>query len=160
MTFDDQRSLQAAEGWLELGDWRSAEDELAQISPDNRNHPDVLNLRWSIQARARDWHACVEIGAVLKRLAPELEVSWIHHAYALHELKRTGEAWESLLPAAKKFPAAPTVFYNLACYACQLGRLDEARTLLDKAFTLGDANRMRRDAAKDPDLLPLKLRDS
>lgn len=154
---EDERSLRAAEGWLELGDWRSAHDELDQVSTESRNHPTVLNLRWSIHACAKDWTACVEVGSALKKLAPELEEAWIHHAYALHELKRTQEAWDSLLPAAARFPSAPTVFYNLACYACQLGQLNEARALLEKAFELGDGDLMRLDAMSDPDLAPLKL---
>lgn len=158
MTPEDQRTLRAAEGWLELGDWRSALDELENISPALRNHPDALNLRWSIHAKAGNWNACVDAGATLKAHAPDLEIAWIHHAYALHELKRTQEAWDSLSPAATRFPSAPTVFYNLACYACQLGRLGEARTLLEKAFGLGDADLMKLDAMNDPDLAPLKLK--
>jgi len=35
---------------------------------------------------------------------------------ALHELKRTQEAFDLLLPAADKFPAPWTIPYNLACY--------------------------------------------
>lgn len=157
MTPENQRCLRAAEGWLELGDWQSALDELAGISPAYRDHPNVLDLRWSIHAKAGNWNACVEVGTALKKFAPDRETSWIHHAYALHELKRTPEAWASLSPAAQKFPAEPTVFYNLACYACQMGKLDEARTLLDKAFKLGDADVMKLDALNDPDLAPLRL---
>lgn len=156
MTREDIHCLRAAEGWLELGDWQSALDELNGISPEFRDHPDALDLRWAIHAKARNWTACVEVGLALKKLAPARETSWIHHAYALHEMKRTQDAWDSLAPAAEKFPTEPAVFYNLACYACQLGRLDEARSLLDQALKLGDADLMRMDALEDPDLAPLR----
>ncbi len=44
------------------------------------------------------------------------------------------------------------VAYNLACYACQLGDLKGARTLLERAFALGDASKMKLMALDDPDL--------
>ena len=48
---------------------------------------------------------------------PDEPVGWIHRSYVLHEQKRTREAWDLLLPAAKKFPEDFTIPYNLACYA-------------------------------------------
>ena len=44
----DRFHLEAAEGWIGLGDYGSADDELEQISPATRLHPDVLQLRWRI----------------------------------------------------------------------------------------------------------------
>ena len=58
----------------------------------------------------------------------------IHRSYALHELKRTAEAEVLLLPALDCFPTEPTVPYNLACYACVLCRVEEARRLLERAI--------------------------
>jgi Flp pilus assembly protein TadD len=57
-------------------------------------------------------------------------------AFALHELKRTAEAEVLLLPALDKLPKEPTIAYNLACYACVLGRVEEARRLLERAITV------------------------
>jgi len=48
----DRRHFEAAQGWLALGDWRSANDELENITPLHRAHPDVLALRWAIYAKA------------------------------------------------------------------------------------------------------------
>jgi hypothetical protein len=45
--------------------------------------------------------------------------------------------------------------YNLACYECQLGRLELAKEWLEKAFKLGDAKKMKLAALDDPDLEPL-----
>jgi hypothetical protein len=45
--------------------------------------------------------------------------------------------------------------YNLACYECQLGRLEQAKGWLEKAFALGDAREMKLAALDDPDLEPL-----
>lgn len=80
---------------------------------------------------------------------------WIHRSFALHELKRTAEAQEKLRPAAKTFPKEHPVFYNLACYACQLGNRQESLALLDKAIDLAGKRDIRLMALEDPDLEPL-----
>jgi hypothetical protein len=51
--------------------------------------------------------------------------SWIHQAYALRRMTGGGikAAWDARLPAADRFPSQPMIAFNLACYACQLGRL-------------------------------------
>jgi hypothetical protein len=54
-----------------------------------------------------------------------------------------------------KFPMSATMRYNLACYECQWGRLEQAKGWLEKAFKLGDANAMWLAALDDPDLKPL-----
>ena len=42
----DLHHLRAAEGWLELGDWHSANEELENVTRELRAHPDVLAMRW------------------------------------------------------------------------------------------------------------------
>jgi predicted Zn-dependent protease len=155
MLSDHLRHLQAAQGWLELGDHLEANEELENITPQFRAHPAVLELRWQIYAKAENWIACVDIGKAMTKLAPESAVSWIHHAIALHELKRTQEAFDVLSPVATKFPAEPTIAYNLACYTCQLGDLVAARDWLAQAFRLGNAKEIKLQAIDDPDLAPL-----
>jgi len=49
-------------------------------------------------------------------------------------LKRTGEARDNLLRVVEKFQLSATMRYNLACYECQLGRLEQAKMWLEKAF--------------------------
>ncbi len=44
----DYRHFQAAQDWLELGDWQSANDELENTTPQLRADRDVLKLRFSI----------------------------------------------------------------------------------------------------------------
>ena len=43
--------------------------------------------------------------------------------------------------------------FNIACYECQLGNLEAAKSRLERAFTL-DA-KYRRIGREDPDLRPL-----
>jgi hypothetical protein len=44
----DHQHLDAAEGWLGLGDHLSANDELEQIATELRTHPLVLEMRLQI----------------------------------------------------------------------------------------------------------------
>jgi predicted Zn-dependent protease len=152
----DQHHLRAAEGWLGLGDWLSANDELEEITAQLRAHPDVLELRWQIYAAANKWEPCVDIAAAITKLAPDRPTGWIHRAYALHELKRTAEARDTLLPVVEGFPGNATLRYNLACYAAQLGDLPAARAWLEQAFAVsGHDQQLKLAALDDPDLEPL-----
>jgi hypothetical protein len=56
----DTFHLEAAHGWLELGNHIEADKELDRITPQLRVHPDVLDIRWQIDARAKKWDACVD----------------------------------------------------------------------------------------------------
>jgi predicted Zn-dependent protease len=151
----DQHHLRAAEGWLGLGDWQSANDELEEITPQLRAHPEVLEVRWQVYAAAKRWVMCVEIATAITKLVPERAFGWLHRSFALHELKRTAEAREGLLAVVERFPAEATMHYNLACYECQLGNLVEARKWLAQALALDDSDDFKRAALDDPDLDPL-----
>ena len=147
-----QHHVNAAEGWLELGNQVEADGELDQVPAELRVHPDVLELRWKIYAMAKKWEACVDIGHALVKMAPARPDSWIHRSYALHALKRTEEASDLLLPAADLFPGHWLIAYNLACYACCLGNQEETWDWLEAAFELGDAKKVKLMALEDPDL--------
>jgi tetratricopeptide (TPR) repeat protein len=151
----DSHHVHAAQGWLELGNHVEADAELDNIAASSRAHPDVPNVRWGIYAAAKKWEATLDIAAALIQLDPDDPLGWVHRSYALHELKRTVEARDKLLRVVDKFPMSATMRYNLACYECQLGKLDRARVWLEKAFKLGDAKKMKLAALDDPDLEPL-----
>jgi tetratricopeptide (TPR) repeat protein len=155
LTLQDQKHLLAAQGWLELGNHLEANEELEQITAENRAHPAVLEVRWQIYAKAKNWDAALDIASALIRLAPEHALGWVHRSFCLHELKRTEEARDNLLRVVEKFPEDAIMRYNLACYECQLGRLEQAKTWLEKAFDLGDARKLKLMALDDPDLGPL-----
>lgn len=152
----DTHHLSAAQGWIELGNHLEANEELEQITSAFRSHPDVLELRWQIYAKAGKWEVCVDLGAALVASAPGQPAGWIHRSFALHELKRTEEALELLEPAADLFSDVWAIRYNMACYACQLGNQDEAWEWLKDAVDLaGGAKTVRLMALEDPDLEPL-----
>jgi len=151
----DQLCLDAAEGWLGLGNHVEAFTELEKISPEVQHHPDVLRMRYHLYAAAKNWAAAVEAGQALCELPAIDPFGPIHLAYALHELKRTKEAWDVLLPVASRFPDEYIVRYNLACYACQLGNLPTSRKWLERAVAIAGSDLIRKMALQDADLEPL-----
>ncbi len=132
-----------------------AVEELDQISPAKFFHPDVLEARWKIAVENHDWHGALQIARDLMDVDPRRPSGWISRSYCLHELKRTKQALDCLLPAAGKFPEVGLIPYNLACYACQLGRFEQAQAWLAKAMAKGASAELKAMALGDADLKPL-----
>jgi predicted Zn-dependent protease len=151
----DQFHLRAAQGWLELGNCIEANKELDEITAEMRGHPSVLEVRYHIYAAAKQWEFAAEIARAISEIDPNREFGWLHHAYALHELKRTQEAWNVLRPVVDKFPKEFILRYNLACYACQLGNLKKARDWLQKAIDIVGTKTIWSMALEDTDLKSL-----
>lgn len=147
---------QAAVGWLELGSVVEARRELELISPRQREHPAVLEIWWPIFAEEENWTAALATAEKLIAQAPERQSGWIQRSYALHELKRTKEAYDRLFPVAKKFGDAYVIPYNLACYQCQLGNKAEALEWLRRAAKASDLETIRAMGLNDSDLAPVR----
>ena len=151
----DKRHLDAAEGWLGLGDFLAANEELEQISPQLRAHPFVLEVRYKIYSKAKKWDGAVEIAKTMAKLLPDNPRGHFHLAFSLHALKKTQEAYDTLRPVVDEFPKEWLMRYNLACYSCQLNNLKEAEQWLEKAIDLAGKNEIRLMALEDEDLEPL-----
>ena len=151
----DQRYLDAAEGWLGLGDHLAANEELEQITPKLRAHPFVLELRYKIYSAAKRWDMASEVARGMQKMLPENPWGPFHLAYSLHELKKTQEAYDTLKPIVEQFPKEWLMRYNLACYSCQLGHLKEAEQWLEKAIVLAGKKDIRVMALEDKDLDPI-----
>ena len=151
----DHRYLEAAEGWLGLGNWREAGAELEQIQPQFRLHPSVLEIRYKIHAEAKRWPEAVVVAKTVRDLLPDELWGYFYTAYALHELKDTQAAYDTLATVVAKYPEDYMIQYNLACYACQLGRLEEAQQWLKQAMDLGGQRDLTELALEDEDLKPL-----
>ena len=153
----DPMHLEAAAGWIQLGDYDSANEELEKIRAEWHAHPDVLNLRWLIYSHHEQWDACLDIASAIVKIASDRVWGWVHKAYALRRATGGGieKARPVLLEAAKLFPDDDIIQYNLACYCAQLGQLDAAQEHLDKSYELGDAKQIKLMALDDDDLKPL-----
>jgi hypothetical protein len=75
LELQDRRYLEAAEGWLGLGNFLEANEELECITPQMRAHPDVLCMRWSVYAQEKNgkwrqkWLAEFQLQCLIFRLA-------------------------------------------------------------------------------------------
>jgi len=160
----DSLHLRAAEGWIGLGDYATASEELELISETSRAHPEVFQLRWRIYAQANNWDACLEIATALTIMRAEGLFGWIHRATSLHRLGRTQEAKDLLVSVVNRFESNPTIPFHLARYCCALGQLDEALRWLETA--VANANRpmelirLREKLVEDAALEPLRKMSS
>lgn len=150
----DRHHLSAASGWLGLGRYVEANEELEKISPENLAHPDVMEVLWHIYAKAGNWAVCLDIANAILKLDPQRPFGWTHRSFALYELRRTQEAFDLLMPVAQQFPNVWRVPYSLALYCAQLGRFIECQLWLQKALSIDRAT-VKRTAIVDPNLKPL-----
>ena len=156
----DSHHLRAAEGWLELGNWREAAADLERVAPALRMLPDVLALQFRVFAAGKDWERALIVGETLVELMPEHPGCWIDRSNALHYLGRYQEALDQLLPGWKKFPTNPVIPYNFACFTCRMGQIDIAREWLVIALALPGGQELKAQAAVDADLEALRQADA
>lgn len=147
----DVHYMDAAQGWLELGDASSALAELTRVNPSLKNHPDVLLLIWDIRAALGHWNDAFNIGEELMRVIPDDFRSAVNRSIALRYMPGGGLqlAYDDLL---RSEPYNWHVQYLLARYSCKLGKLDEARQWLKRA---GSGGGLREEALDEPDLEPI-----
>ena len=151
----DSHRLAAVEGWLGLGDWQEAEREWLQIDKELYYHPDVQQAHYLICAAAGRWDVAIEIAVTLTELTPDRPFGWFQTAFSLNKLNHTGEAYDLLKLVVKRFPKDVLMHYNMACFACKLGNLEEAWRWLVKTFELDAPKGLQSFALQDPDLRPL-----
>ena len=72
LSSEDRRHLDAADGWLGLGNLHEAGAELDQITATEQSHPDVLQLRWNVTATAGAWADSLDIALRLTPFASGL----------------------------------------------------------------------------------------
>jgi hypothetical protein len=151
----DIHHLNAAIGWLELGNQVEAGAELDQISFLTRYHPDVLIVRWKVHARMKNWTRSLDIARALVRISPDKPTGWICLAYSLYNTHQASDAWAHLVNAEKRFPAISAIPYFLACLACQMGKTNEASKWLNRWNSMVSESDLKETARKDPRLKPV-----
>jgi len=146
----DLQHCQAAAGYVELSMFLEANTELDKIDPFNRAAPEVLALRIAIYRGLEKWELMQEIAKRLADFQPD-DIQWtISFAYATRRADSIPAAKEVLLNAESKFPKEAAIKYNLACYFCQTGDIQNAKNYLKEAFEI-DLN-WRMAALEDEDL--------
>ena len=146
----DQQHWKAAVGYVELGMYTDANSELDKIDPFCRAVPEVLAVRIAIYHGLKKWELMREIAKRLADFQPN-DVQWIiAYAYATRRAESIKPAKEILLQAEPKFPKEAIIKYNLACYFCQTGEIQNAKNYLKKAFEIDSSWRLQ--ALEDEDL--------
>lgn len=124
---DTARHLQAAQGYIELGMFVEASDELECIAPEDRGHPSILVYRYAIYSQMHKWELAEVVARHLVKVWPEDPTSWSNWAYSTRRCQSIQEARVILLNAEKLHPKDAMIQFNLGCYACQLGDMEEAK---------------------------------
>jgi len=79
----DIHRLNAALGWLGLDSPDDARLELDGIAANQQSHPAVLEARWLLCAREKNWCEALVVARRELAEAPKLASGWLHQAYAL-----------------------------------------------------------------------------
>ena len=148
------RHLEYVLGYIALGLFDEASDELQRIDASERASFPVARVRVELHMARREWDLVIVTAEPLVQDRPEFHDVWIAWAFALREQQRVAEALDVLQQGLEMHGHIHPIFhYNLACYHCLLGDLSRAREELRVAADKDDAfNAM---AASDPDLQAL-----
>ena len=145
--------LQRADGFVDLKMAARAREELQAVPAAHRGSVTFRVIALRLAFEEKNWPGAAEIASSLREQFPDEPGFWIQLAYAKRRAEGLEVARHILSDAALRFPNVATIPFNLACYECQLGRLDEALRRLNQAFAL-DAN-CREAALEDEDLRAL-----
>lgn len=145
-----ERTLLAAQGYIELDMPEVALRELDELPPDDQARQEVLQVRLFIFMRARNWRDSMRICDRLREADPEQTTGYIHGAFCLHELGQTRKAKDLLLSGPAALLREATYYYNMGCYDAVLGNLRDAQHALEISFKMDD--KFREIAKYDPDL--------
>jgi len=149
----DQKRLLAAEGYMELGMYLDAIEELEAFPKEFAASPQVLSLWMEAYRGLKKWGAMQAVARKLAEDDPD-NVQWaISWAYATRRAESLQAAREILLEALERHPKEALVYYNLACYDCQLEELASARGFLGRALEISPG--FRAMALEDSDLKAL-----
>lgn len=145
--------LEKARGYLDLGMHEEAWRSIASLPENFRNSAEAQEMRIVILFERGEPAKALAFCRDLIRSHPDNHAGFIQGAYALHAMKKTGEAVDLLQSGPETLREDHCYFYNLACYEVALGRPDAALTWLQQSFRLEPRNRAR--ALNDADLTPL-----
>lgn len=152
MSFEQE--IRSAEGYFELGMFEDALAVISSLPEVYRRTPPLLSIAGHCQLALKQWKPALETFRQLTAVAPLNPDGYLHAAFCLHELGRTSEAKETLLSASTILKGTPLFYYNLACYECRLGHLNDAKELLQQAISM--ESRFQTSWLHDPDLAQLR----
>jgi tetratricopeptide (TPR) repeat protein len=145
--------LKSFTGYIQLGMYLDAHEELESLPSEAKTNPMVLEARMMLFVELQKWDEGVLLGESLRKLWPGYLEFHFKTAYCLHELKRTKDAKEVLLAAPDPIRETALYYYTLACYDTELGNHDQARDQLRQCFVIDP--KFREIALEEVSLEPL-----
>lgn len=152
---DVERSLSAAEGYLQLEMPKEAIDQIEGLPRKVRDSQHALELELAAEMMQKHWNRGVEISRTLCNLWPNKKAYYLHAAFCLHETGDTLAAKSFLMSGPKSLMKDALFHYNMGCYSAVLEDADEALRYLRQAFELDPE--LKETAKTDKDLVGLSF---
>jgi len=115
-----------------------------------------MALRAAILSEAKQWRQLADLSKEMLTRDRSEPAWWIHYAYAIRRVESMEAAEKVLLEAASEHPGNATIQFNLGCYACRKGDLEQALSRIRIAIKCNPA--FRDVARSDPDLEEIRDR--
>jgi hypothetical protein len=146
-----RRRLEYALGYLALGMIDAAANELEAVGFVDRFAPEVMEVRLQLHTAAGHWDVVANYARVLIQKNHRHVQAWVSLGCAIRRIKDVAAARDTLLEAQQilGFDHA-IIHFNLACYHCLVGQIDEAKDRLADACRLEVG--FKSAALDDPDL--------
>lgn len=148
-----QNHIVATQGYLELGMGQRAWDELEFIEAADRVRFEVLAMRLTVLQHIEKWEMGAEVGRGAVQRYPEQGALYLLGSYHIRRAEDLETAFDFLTAGKPYLEREACFWFNMGCYHCQLGRLDEARQCVNKAVKLDRKYQMM--VLEDEDLEPL-----
>lgn len=149
-----ERRIIAAQGYVELGLFHEANEELSPLPVEAHGRVDVIEITLLCLMGEHRWAEALAVATKLCLQEPEEPGGFIHSAFCLHELGQTAEALDILSRGPATLRAKAVYYYNMGCYHACLGHSDKSLSYLERAFEMDGS--LRLDARKDHDLDSLR----
>jgi hypothetical protein len=149
-SFQTQRALRAADGYLYLGMATEALGELEGIDTLELDEAGVMLARIRVLLHLRRWKAAEKLSRAGEVMHVDEEEFTVQRAFALHQMRKGVDALAVLEAAPEWLRRTGILHYNLACYEARLGDIRIARQCMNVAIQMNSA--MEKKAQTDPDL--------
>lgn len=147
------RHLIAAEGYIALGLYGEADEELRQVDPWHLARTPTLLLKLCVHAGLQQWDLVHEIALTMATYDAQNPCWFVWLAAATSRVRSVTAARKILLDALKLHPENPNIHYNLSYYEKQLGHVRLARHHRGRAFELEPRYEAMAKEAQDHELL-------
>ncbi len=151
---EEQKRLTAAQGYLDLGMFLEANEELEEIDADVRHLSEVLEVRLGIYEHLERWELLQTVAKTLVSRDDRNQRAFLAWAKAERRQGRDDDARAVLFAGiAANSGRSGELWLALACLECEVGNLERAKDALCKAI---DADRtLRLRALNETALAPL-----